>query len=241
MSLPTLYSFRRCPYAMRARLGILLSGQSVNLREIVLKHKPEAMLTASPKGTVPVLILQDGSVIEESIEIMCWALINDDPHNLLLSENPRQQENAQALIHANDNQFKPWLDKYKYADRHPDNSEQYYRQQGEIFIGQIESLLAKQTVKLSQAQTPELISEQAYSATSKSPQLLGFEPSIADYAIYPFIRQFASVDRAWFDNSGYTNVQRWLKAHIESHEFASIMKKYPTWLESGESFQLGLD
>ncbi|MCG9731688.1 glutathione S-transferase [Shewanella sp. Isolate13] len=215
MSLPILYSFRRCPYAMRARLGILLSGQKVNLREIVLKHKPEAMLVASPKGTVPIMILQDGSVIEESIEIMCWALMKSDPHDLLLSHNSQQQEIAQALIHANDNQFKPWLDKYKYADRHPEHSEQYYRQQGELFIGQLESLL------------------------SKHPQLLGSNPSIADYAIYPFIRQFASVDRTWFDNSGYLNVQRWLNAHIESNDFKTIMHKYPTWLESGESFEFG--
>ncbi|WP_299806987.1 glutathione S-transferase [uncultured Shewanella sp.] len=231
MSLPTLYSFRRCPYAMRARLGILLSGQSVSLREIVLKHKPDSMLEASPKGTVPVLILQDGSVIEESIEIMCWALMNNDPHNLLLSDNPQQQENAQALIHANDNQFKPWLDKYKYADRHPDNSEQYYRQQGEVFIGQLESLLSRQVAKQATTQGAD---------PSISPQLLGSEPSIADYAIYPFVRQFASVDSAWFDNSAYPNVQRWLKDHIESAEFASIMKKYPTWLESGESVEFGL-
>ncbi|GIU24271.1 glutathione S-transferase [Shewanella sp. MBTL60-007] len=215
MSLPILYSFRRCPYAMRARLGILLSGQKVNLREIVLKHKPEAMLVASPKGTVPIMILQDGSVIEESIEIMCWALMKSDPHNLLLSNNPQQQEIAQALIHANDNQFKPWLDKYKYADRHPEHSEQYYRQQGELFINQLESLL------------------------SKHPQLLGSTSSIADYAIYPFIRQFASVDRAWFDTSNYPNLQRWLNAHIESNDFKAIMQKYPTWLESGESFEFG--
>ncbi|GIU27113.1 glutathione S-transferase [Shewanella schlegeliana] len=215
MSLPVLYSFRRCPYAMRARLGILLSGQKISLREIVLKHKPEAMLTASPKGTVPVLILQDGAVIEQSIEIMCWALMKSDPHNLLLNDMPQQQEVAQALIHCNDNQFKPWLDRYKYADRHPEHSEQYYRQQGEIFIDQLDSLL------------------------SKNPQLLGHKPCIADYAIYPFIRQFASVDRTWFDNSGYLNVQRWLKAHIESDNFKAIMNKYPTWLESGRSFEFG--
>ncbi|GIU12772.1 MULTISPECIES: glutathione S-transferase [unclassified Shewanella] len=215
MSLPTLYSFRRCPYAMRARLGILLSGQSVSLREIVLKHKPDAMLKASPKGTVPVLILQDGSVIEESIEIMCWALLNNDPQNLLLNGSPEKQEIAQALINTNDHSFKPWLDKYKYADRHPEHSEQYYRQQGEQFIAQLESLLSKQV------------------------QLMGSQPSIADYAIFPFVRQFASVDKLWFDNSAYLNVQRWLKQHIESDYFKAIMQKYPTWLESAESFEFG--
>ncbi|MCL1144815.1 glutathione S-transferase [Shewanella marinintestina] len=215
MSFPTLYSFRRCPYAMRARLGILLSEQSVNLREIVLKHKPEAMLVASPKGTVPVLILPDASVIEESIEIMCWALMQHDPLNLLLSEAPQQQEIAQALIHTNDHSFKPWLDKYKYADRHPDHSEQYYRQQAEVFIAQLESILAKHS------------------------QLMGDKVSIADYAIFPFIRQFASVDKFWFDASHYTHLKKWLKFHIESDAFTQIMKKYPTWLESGKSFEFG--
>ncbi|MCL1130756.1 glutathione S-transferase [Shewanella sairae] len=214
MPLPTLYSFRRCPYAMRARLGILLSKQQVSLREIVLKHKPEAMLAASPKGTVPVLILPDASVIEESIEIMCWALMQYDPLNLLLSEAP-QQEIAQALIHTNDHSFKPWLDKYKYADRHPGHSEQYYRQQAEVFIAQLESILTKHS------------------------QLMGDKVSIADYAIFPFIRQFASVDKAWFDASHYTHLKKWLKFHIESDAFTQIMKKYPTWLESGESFEFG--
>ncbi|WP_041415924.1 glutathione S-transferase [Shewanella halifaxensis] len=216
MLLPTLYSFRRCPYAMRARLGILLSGQKVSLKEIILKHKPEPMLAASPKGTVPVLILQDGTVIEESLEIMCWALTNNDPQNLLLSHNPQQQEFAQALIHTNDHSFKPWLDKYKYADRYPEHSEQYYRQQGEQYIAQLESILSKQ------------------------PQLMGHQASIADYAIFPFIRQFASVDKIWFAHSDYLNVQRWLKAHVESDDFSAIMKKYPTWLESGDSFEFGL-
>ncbi|MGS0692043.1 glutathione S-transferase [Shewanella sp. 30m-9] len=215
MPLPTLYSFRRCPYAMRARLGIFLSGQHVSLREIVLKHKPEPMLAASPKGTVPVLILQDGAVIEESLEIMCWALMKNDPHNLLQRNDPQKQEIAKALIHSNDHSFKPWLDKYKYADRHPEHSKQYYRQQGEQYIAQLESIL------------------------SKHPQLMGNQVSIADYAIFPFIRQFASVDKSWFDNSDYLNVQRWLKAQIESDEFSAVMGKYPTWLDCGESFAFG--
>ncbi|MCK8045363.1 glutathione S-transferase [Shewanella sp. 1CM18E] len=215
MSLPTLYSFRRCPYAMRARLGIMLSGQSVDLREIILKHKPQAMLDASPKGTVPVLILQDGSVVEESIEIMCWALAKNDPSDLLLQRTPALQEVAQALIKTNDDSFKPWLDKYKYADRHPDMPEQYYRQQGESFIAQLENLLAK------------------------NQQLLGDKPCIADYAIFPFIRQFAGVDKTWFDNAAYPNVQRWLTSYIQSDVFTAIMKKYPTWLESNQSFEFG--
>ena len=215
MSLPILYSFRRCPYAMRARLGIMLSGESVDLREIILKHKPQAMLDASPKGTVPVLVLSDGSVIEESIEIMCWALAKSDPADLLLQRTPALQEGAKALIQTNDGSFKSWLDKYKYADRYPEMSEQYYRQQGEVFIAQLESLL------------------------NKNQHLLTDSPSIADYAIYPFVRQFAGGDKTWFENADYPNVQRWLTTHLHSSEFKTIMKKYPTWLESNQSFKFG--
>ncbi len=212
MPLPTLYSFRRCPYAMRARLGIYLSNTCVDLREIVLKHKPQPMLDASPKGTVPVLLLANGEVIEESLDIMCWALQQSDPNNLLLAGNQRQQEIARALIETNDNEFKPWLDKYKYADRHPERCEQFYREQGERFIDQLETLLGKHQ------------------------HLLGKCMSIADIAIFPFIRQFAGVNTTWFQQAPYPNVQRWLSAHIDSQPFKAIMNKYPTWLESGESF-----
>lgn len=215
MTLPTLYSFRRCPYAMRARLGIYLSGTQVSLREIVLKHKPETMLQASPKGTVPVLILQDDKVIDESLDIMLWALKHNDPDNLLLEGEPHKQEIAKVLIQANDNEFKPWLDKYKYADRHPEQREENYREQGEQFIAQLEELL------------------------TKNEQLLGVKPCIADFAIYPFVRQFAHVNKAWFKGSPYLNVQRWLSGHLTSTTFSHIMNKYPTWLESEEEFLFG--
>jgi len=200
---------------MRARLGLVLANKTVSLREIVLKHKPEAMLLASPKGTVPVLILPNGEVIEESFEIMCWALAQNDPNDLLLTAASKKQESAKALIDYNDQVFKDWLDKYKYADRNPEYSQQYYREQGEVFIAQLESLLTKHT------------------------QLLGATPSIADYAIYPFIRQFAHVDKAWFEQSVYKNVQLWLADHLQSDEFITIMKKYPTWLESEQAFVFG--
>ncbi len=215
MTLPTLYSFRRCPYAMRARLGIYLAQKPVSLREIVLRHKPEAMLAQSPKGTVPVLILENGTVIEESFEIMCWAISQNDPNDLLLANSSNKQEAAKALIEYNDQVFKSWLDKYKYADRFPEFSQQHYRQQGELFIQQLETLLDKHS------------------------QLLGQVPCIADYAIYPFIRQFAHVDKAWFEQSDYKNVQLWLTNHLQSEAFTTIMQKFPTWLESQQEFVFG--
>ncbi|WP_028774018.1 glutathione S-transferase [Shewanella waksmanii] len=212
--LPILYSFRRCPYAMRARLGLLLGQQSVQLREIILKHKPQPMLDASPKGTVPVLILANGQVIDESLDIMLWSLSQSDPNNLLLAGSAKQ-ELAQALIATNDQQFKPWLDKYKYADRHPEHDEQYYRQQGETFIAQLEALLGKHD---------NLLSEHA---------------SIADFAIFPFIRQFAHVDRDWFFQANYPQVQRWLTGHINSEVFTQAMKKYLQWLDDPSPITFG--
>ena len=215
MPLATLYSFRRCPYAMRARLGILLSGAQVMLREIILNDKPETMLAASPKGTVPVLITQDGQVIDESLNIMCWALTKNDPQDILLTKTSAQQARAMALIKNNDDIFKPWLDKYKYADRYPEFSETYAREQGEVFISHLESLLKKQH------------------------HLRGHTACIADYAIFPFVRQFAHVDNNWFNTAPYPNVQRWLTAHLTSSPFIEIMRKYPTWLESEQEFIFG--
>ena len=139
-SYPRLYSFRRCPYAMRARLGLLFAGRQVELREITLKNKPPQMLAISPKGTVPVLQLLDGTVIEESREIMTWALEQQDAQGLLAAQTLPQ---ANALIDKNDNEFKYWLDRYKYADRHLDMSQAEYRQRGEVFLQMLEALLGR--------------------------------------------------------------------------------------------------
>ncbi|MGF1860503.1 glutathione S-transferase [Photobacterium profundum] len=212
MPQPILYSFRRCPYAMRARMGLLLAKRSVMLREIILKNKPADMLAASEKGTVPVLILNDGSVIDESLDIMKWALQQNDPENLLSIGNPSIQSDIDALIATCDSEFKGWLDKYKYADRHPDFPEEYYRQQGMHFLNVLEERL------------------------STSNYLMGTAPTLADYAIFPFIRQFAHVDRQWFEQSSYPKIQDWLAKHLESDVFSKVMAKYPLWLDNHESF-----
>ncbi|WP_298769527.1 glutathione S-transferase [uncultured Shewanella sp.] len=213
MPQPILYSFRRCPYAMRARLGILLSHCSVSLREIILKNKPGSMLKASPKGTVPVLILPNNQVIDESLDIMRWALEQGDPYKVLPT-NQRQEQLTFALIEQNDTTFKSWLDKYKYADRYPDYSATYYREQAETFISTLEEKL------------------------TNNKQLLGDSASLADYAIFPFVRQFAHVDIDWFNQAPYPNTRQWLTHHKESPLFFNIMKKYPLWLESQKMFTL---
>lgn len=209
VSLPCLYSFRRCPYAMRARLGLLFAEQKVELREIELKNKPEQMLAISPKGTVPVLELRDGSqqqVIEESREIVEWALQQNDPHGLLDTD----LAGANALIDQNDNEFKHWLDRYKYADRHPELSKLEYRQQGEVFLQVLERLLAEHTY------------------------LLGERISVADIAIMPFVRQFAHVDREVFYRLSYPHLQQWLKNWLVHPVFMQVMRKYKPWQEGDE-------
>lgn len=202
-----LYSFRRCPYAMRARLGLLFAGLQVELREIILKNKPAQMLAISPKGTVPVLQLIDGAVLEESREIMIWALEQHDPQELL---DAKVMQQAKALIEQNDNEFKHWLDRYKYADRHLEMTQTEYRQRGEAFLQVLEQLLAK------------------------NPFLLGEKASIADIGIMPFIRQFAHVDRNVFYSLPYPNLQRWLDHWLQHPFFVQAMTKFQPWQEGNE-------
>ena len=207
-SYPSLYSFRRCPYAMRARLGILFAELQVELREITLKNKPSQMLAISPKGTVPVLQLVDGTVIEESREIMIWALEQQDPQGLLDAEVLQQ---ANALIDKNDNEFKYWLDRYKYADRHIDMTQTEYRHKGEIFLQVLEELL------------------------TKNPYLLGKTVTIADIGIMPFVRQFAHVDRDVFYSLPYPNLQRWLQDWLQHPFFLQTMTKFQPWQDGTEA------
>ncbi|WP_421558272.1 glutathione S-transferase [Pseudomonas canadensis] len=196
MSEALLYSFRRCPYAMRARLALRYSGVPVRIVEVSLKAKPAEMLALSPKGTVPVLNV-DGQVIEESLEIMQWALAQHDPDNWLLQGDPA----VFALIAENDQGFKYHLNRYKYAERYPEHSMEQYRAEGEVFLQKLEDLLA----------------DRAY--------LLADHPSLADMALAPFVRQFAHVDRAWFAASPYTQLQAWLQRFLESPLFISVMAK----------------
>lgn len=203
-SLPILFSFRRCPYAIRARLAVKASTVQVALREVVLADKPSELLLCSPKGTVPVLQLADGAVIDESLDIMLWALKQHDPLKWLPS-NVRDEQDTFHLIGFNDKEFKPWLDKYKYADRFPEYSLEYYRQQAEGFLLQLEERLDRNTY------------------------LMGGEISLADMAVFPFIRQFAHVDKRWFDQSEYKKLKDWLQQLLDLPLFNQVMQKYPKW------------
>ena len=196
-----MYSFRRCPYAIRARLAIHASGIKVELREILLRDKPEHMLQLSAKGTVPVLRLPSGAVIDESIDVLHWALQINDPADWLAVD----KNELVKLVKHNDGEFKHWLDRYKYSVGYPEHSVEYYRGQAELFIGELELRLAT------------------------SQYLSGDKLTAADMAILPFIRQFAFVDKAWFDSAPYPKVQRWLEDFLVSSVFLAVMDKYCQW------------
>ncbi len=209
-NLATLYSFRRCPYAMRARLAIAQSGIQCELREVVLKDKPQQLIELSPKATVPVLLTADDKLIDESIDIAFWALAQHDPDNWYQSLTSEQHEQMLVLIENNDGEFKYFLDRYKYSDRYPEQDERFYREQGEKTLTRLEQLLTEHDCLLRDSWT------------------------LADIALLPFIRQFAFVDKDWFDSSPYPRVRAWLEAFLESDLFRSVMKKYPQWQEGDE-------
>lgn len=198
-NLPILYSFRRCPYAIRARLALAYVGIQCEVREVSLKEKPSEMLLLSPKGTVPVLVLSDGSVIDESLEIMQWALAQSDA-DLFASES------ADTLIKRNDSYFKYHLDRYKYPQRFvPQTNTDFHRQQAELFLAELEQHLTHQS---------NLCAEQV---------------SIADSAIFPFVRQFAAVEPEHFASLAFPHLQVWLRRWLDSNLFGSVMRRHAQW------------
>lgn len=194
---PILYSFRRCPYAMRARMALLVSEVPFELREVMLRDKPAAMLAASPKATVPVLVLAGGTVIDESLAIMRWALARNDPEGWLAGDDA-------ALIAGFDGAFKHHLDRYKYPDRHAADP-RASRAAGLALLADLERRLA----------THDNLSRDT--------------PALTDSAITPFVRQFAAVDRAWFDAQGLPRVQAWLARHVASPLFDRAMLRVAAW------------
>jgi glutathione S-transferase len=205
MSLPILYSYRRCPYAMRARMALRYAGIDVEIREISLREKPQHLRQVSPKATVPVLVLPGGQVIDQSLDIMQWALAQHDPEQWLGPDDAAMH----ALVKQNDEEFKPALDRYKYPDRYPEHPQATYRAEGERFLQLLESRLHPHG------------------------GLFGASPGYADIAIFPFVRQFSMVEPEWFALAPYPRLRLWLGQRIESSLFDAIMQKYPTWQEPG--------
>ena len=215
LPLPVLYSFRRCPYAMRARLAIAVSGRAIELREVLLRDKPAQLLAASLKATVPVLVLAGApaAVLEESLEIMRWALQQSDPGHWLLPDAAGQADTA-ALIAACDGEFKRNLDGYKYPNRFaPGAPIAEHRNQAVTHRTQAAHYAALLNARLSGA----------------SPYLCGSHATLADMAIAPFIRQFAQVDSGWFHAQPWPQLQRWLRDWAALPLLARVMHKYPPW------------
>lgn len=202
--LPRLYSFRRCPYAIRSRLAIQASGVQVELREVLLRIKPPQMLDISSKGTVPVLQLSDGRIIDESRDIIDWALSRNDPHEWALAAQPALRSQAERLIDRNDGDFKNLLDRYKYAVRFPEYPPEYYRDSALQVLAELDRQL-------------------------NGGYLLDGRETIADVALYPFVRQFALVDKPWFDQQPMPALQAWLEKFLAADSFARVMVKLPPW------------
>lgn len=194
---PTLYSFRRCPYAMRARMALYQAGVQCQVVEVELKAKPAAMLALSAKGSVPVLQRLSGEVLDESLDIMHWALAQNDPARWL----PSSWAISQALIDENDGDFKSNLDRYKYPQRYPAGNSLEARDKGLMFVRQLNTQLNGNTY------------------------LLGQQVSFVDIAIFPFVRQFASTDADWFAGQALPAVQLWLQTLVDSDLFKTIMEK----------------
>jgi len=198
---------------MRARVAIMYSGLTVELREVALKNKPVSLLRSSPKGTVPILIDSDKPVIDESFDIMLWALKQNDPDNWL--PNSEQQKEVLDLIKLNDEEFKINLDHYKYANRFSGLPAEEYRTLGEDFLAIMEQRLKQNSF------------------------LFGESYSLADIAIFPFIRQFAHVDKPWFKQTPYTKLQQWLTYFLDSRLYSKSMKKYAVWSDEDETCLFG--
>jgi glutathione S-transferase len=205
MAAAVLYSFRRCPYAMRARMTLCYAGVDFELREVALKAKPAALIAASPKATVPVLVLEDGRVLDQSLDIMVFALAQSDPEAWLDGWN----DDGRALVARNDGPFKRSLDCYKYPAR---------------FGLPVEAGRAEGLGVLSDLN--ERLAQHAY--------VMGPRLSLVDVALFPFVRQFAGVDQAWFDRQDLSHLHRWLSGLIGSDLFGHVMARYPTWCPGDE-------
>jgi glutathione S-transferase len=211
-SLPVLYSFRRCPYAIRARLAIKAAGVAVVHREVLLSHKPAELLAASAKATVPVLVLPDGTVLEESLEIMQWALARHDPHGWMQAS---ESEALQFWTRCNDGPFKRALDSYKYAkgpaqgsarDSTQDSTRDRRDQAVNLMLAPMEAQLAQHRF------------------------LLRESPSLADIALLPFVRQFAACDTEWFSRAPLQRLQAWLTGLTGQPLFEAVMTPREPWL-----------
>jgi glutathione S-transferase len=217
MTYPILYSLQHCPYAMRARMALLRAKEDVLLRAIVTSDKPKEMLAISAKGTVPVLVLEDGNFLDESLDIMLWALKKNDPQDLLRASDPSILTEMLELIDECDVDYRANLTSYKHAKRFHIDTEIELRSACENYIQKLEDRLVSQSY------------------------FFGESLSLADLAILPFVRQFANTDKKWFRETHYKNLSQWLSTFMASTLFSKTMRKYPLWNEDHEEFIFNWD
>ncbi len=210
---PILYSFRRCPYCMRAHMALKYARLNIILREVALSDLPADVLAVSPHATVPLLVISENEYMDESWDIVKWAIQQSDPENWL-GENNEYLKEAEMLVETNDYSFKDDLDHYKYAGRFPEQPMAYYRQRGEEFVEELNEMLKQNNF------------------------LLAEHITVADIAIFPFIRQFSMVDKGWFDKAPYPELQRWLDFMLDTEWFSEAFKKYEIWKPGSEDIHL---
>lgn len=204
--LTILYSLRHCPYAMRARIAIFKSKQPVLLRDIKLNNKPPEMLALSSKGTVPMLVVSESEVIEESLDIMLNMLSTNDPHDLLTKQHSTLPEML-TIIERFDHDFKDALNAYRCAKRYQENNVLELREICEVFIGELEARLSTHQFLMSDSE------------------------SLLDIALMPFIRQFSKVERQWYQQSPYPKLRAWLNKYLQSPMFTKVMAQHELWID----------
>jgi glutathione S-transferase len=213
LNTPVFYSFRRCPYCIRAHMALKYAGLEIILREVELRDIPAEALVVSPRATVPSLVINENNYMDESWDIVKWATQKNDPDNWL-GKNNEYLKAAEKLVETNDGSFKDDLDHYKYADRHPEHSMEYYRQRCVRFLEELNDMLEESSFLLSENIT------------------------IADIAVFPFIRQFAMVDKDWFGAEPYSGLQRWLDIMLDTELFSEAFKKHEIWKPGNKDIYL---
>ncbi|MGF1695666.1 glutathione S-transferase [Vibrio lamellibrachiae] len=218
---PILYSLQNCPYAMRARIALFKSQQQVLIRAVKLNNKPVEMLATSPKGSVPVLVLEKNiaankdMILEESLEVMLWALSQNDPDNLLHTDEPIQLPTMVTLISEFERDFIPAFNAYSCAKRYHEDNLGECREACEVHIQNLEARLT----------------EHRY--------LLSDKESLLDIALVPFIRKFARIERQWYLQSPYPKLRQWLDSYLQSAMFSKVMEKHELWLENRKDIYFG--
>ena len=207
-----LYTFRRCPYAMRARWALIMSNTVFIWREVLLRDKPRELLEISSKGTVPVLLTSKGEVIDESVEIMKWSLRQKNNFDIIHQGNEESGQEIKNLINTNDNSFKYHLDRYKYSKRYIHTDREYHKNLAR-------QILLDLNARLSSGNT-----------NSNDCWLVQSRETLADWAIWPFVRQYRIADPKSFDEDNQLEVLRlWLKYYSTHPKFELLMYKSKPW------------